>query len=235
MHHISATVECNARAFGGDTDLVDCSRSPSYANSGGPSGIIGTTTIDLSSNTLYVVGNINVGVTVSHYLFGINISNGGDTVPKQIIASRGNVSVAFSAQAQLQRAGLLLADYSVLVPYASYGDHTPYQGWMFSFNRGDLGPLDNWNYAGPESGAGIWMSAGGAAFDGTSVYFSTGNNFGDGTTSSILLSNSVLQVNPYGGPPGHQSAGLAQINQFLPLQATLPDWTLPRTSPGEAR
>jgi hypothetical protein len=207
---------------GGDTDLVDCSGSSSV---GSESGIVGTPVIDLSSNTMYVVGNLFVNSTVEHYLFGIDISTGLDSLAPRTIVSSGSVSVPFAPAMQLQRAGMLLADYNVLVPYASYADHTPYQGWMFGFNRGNLGLLDNWNYGGTNGGVGIWMSAGGPAFDGTSVYFATGNNSPDNPgpnppRTPIGYSNSVLQVSPYGSPPGKQGAGLAQINCFTPPQAT---------------
>jgi len=209
-----------AVGYGGDTDLVDCGGNPSSV--GSQSGIVGTPVIDLSSNTMYVVGNLLVNNLVTHYLFGIDTSSGVDKVAPATIASAGNVSVPFTAAAQLQRPGLLLADYSVLVPYASYGDHTPYQGWMFSFNRSSLGLLDDWNYGGAVGGAGIWMSGGGASFDGSNVYFATGNNAPD--VNPIGYSNSLLQVSPYGGPPLHNPGtagfGLAQINQFLPPQAS---------------
>jgi len=189
---------------------------------GGPAGIVGTPVIDLSSNTMYVVGNLQVAGNTQHKLFGIDISSGLDRLAPRTIVSSGQVSATFVPSQQLQRPGLLLADYSVLVPYASYADNPPYQGWMFSFNRGNLGLLDDWSYAGTTvGGAGIWMSGGGAAFDGTKVYFSTGNPRPD--TNPIGYSHSLLQVDPYGGPPpGTPNVGLANINQFLPSQAS--DW-----------
>jgi hypothetical protein len=211
----------------GDTDLVDCSGSSTV---GSESGIVGTPAIDLSSNTMYVVGNLYVNSTVGHYIFGIDISSGLDNLAPRTIVSSGSVPSAFTPVSQLQRAGLLLADYTVLVPYGSYGDHVNgqlhppylYQGWMFGFNRSNLGLLDNGNYGTNTDGyvgAGIWMSGGGAAFDGTKVYFSTGNNFGDQT--SVGLSNSVLQISPYGGPPG---VVFSQVQMFQPPQATSSQW-----------
>ena len=215
-----------ADGYGGDFDLVDCGNA-FPGNSGSKSGVVGTPVIDLSTNTLYVVGNLSVNNVPSHYVFGIDISSGFDKLaPSAVASAGGHVSPQFAPAAHLQRGGLLLADYNVLVPYGSYGDHGPYQGWMFSFNRANLGLLDNWNYAntnygGSEGGTGIWMGGGGAAFDGTSAYFATGNNFPDSTQASLGRSNSLLQVNPFGGL-GQPGVGLAQINQFLPPQAG--DW-----------
>ena len=73
---------------------------------------------------------------------------------------------------------------------------------------------DSWNYSPNTNGAGIWMSGGGPAFDGTEVYFSTGNNL-DNDGAPIGYSNSILQVNPY----SYATLGLGQIHQFLPSQA----------------
>jgi len=66
------------------------------------------------------------------------------------------------------------------------------------------------------------MSGGGAAFDGTRAYASTGNNVDCPqqppcpSFPPLALSNSLLQVNPYGA----QNLGLGQISQFQPPQAS---------------
>jgi hypothetical protein len=227
-------------------DIWDCTATTKI---GGPAGIVGTPTIDLSSNTMYVDGNLLVGGNIQHKLFAIDITTGLDKLPPTTIASAGAVPTAFVPSKQLQRPGLLLADYSVVVPYGSYADGWPYQGWMFSFNRGDLSLLDDWNYGGflggatpicygnnpppgtgdlPVGGDGIWMSGGGAAFDGTKVYFSTGNNKSSTTGDEIGpvgCSNSLLQVDPHAGPsPGTPGVGFDKIRQFMPAQAPDPSW-----------
>ena len=160
-------------------DIWDCTNSGFH----GPAGIIGTPVIDLATNTLYVVGNINIAAppaqTSQQKLYAIDLAS-GNLVASATIASSGSTPT-FNATYQNQRTGLLLADYKVLFGHASFGDNGPYQGWMFSFDRGSLGLLDNKNYLlpGNTDGPGIWMSGGGPAFDGRKVYFSTGNPFPD--------------------------------------------------------
>ena len=201
----------------GHPDIWNCSNGTTV---NGPAGIIGTPVIDLSTNTMYVVGNLSASGN-QHKLFAIEITSGNDKLPPVVIASSSGVSPAFLASTHNQRPGLLLADYRVLFGYASFGDGPPYQGWMFNFNRGSLGLLDNWNYVNATSpgGAGIWMSGGGPAFDGRSVYFSTGNPKPDSFVAT-QYGNSLLRVDPQEGTsPGNNGIGLAKINQYLPPQA----------------
>jgi hypothetical protein len=213
-------------ATNGHPDIWDCSKPTPQVLVGGPVGIIGTPVIDLSSNTMFVVANL-LGPPVQHKLFGIDIVSGAIKLGPTVIASSSGVSPAFDSSKQNQRPGLLLADYSVIFGYASYGDGFPYRGWMFNHNRDNLGLVDNWRYNSevPRGGAGIWMSGGGPAFDGTNVYFTTGNNIdytptGDYDPQPIGQSNSLLQVDPRGGNnPGTVGSGLANIHQFIPAQA----------------
>ena len=208
-------------AGAGYRDIWDCSNG----NAQGPAGIIGTPVIDLATNTLYVVGNINIAVppaqTSLQKLYAIDLASGILLTTPATIASSGGIP-AFSANYHNQRPGLLLADFRLMFGYSSFGDSNNYQGWMFSYNR-NLGLLDNWNYAnaGFTKGSGIWMSAGGPAFDGRKIYFSTGNPIDD-SYSAAQYANSLLQVDPIqGSSPGTSNIGLANIVRYLPPQASL--------------
>ena len=207
-----------------NNDIWNCSAG---GLAGAPVGIIGTPVIDLSTNTMFVVGSLTVNGNNQHKLFAIDITTGLDKMPPVSVSSSPGVSPVFNPAKQLQRPGLLLADQSLLFGYAAHADtQFPWQGWLFNFNRNSLGLSDNWPYS-PNTvdGAGIWMGGGGPAFDGTRVYVATGNNYeGDNIAKPIRYSNSILQVDPKSGSaPGTPGVGLAQINQYLPPHAQ--QWT----------
>jgi hypothetical protein len=80
----------------------------------------------------------------------------------------------------------VLANNTVYVAFASYGDRTPYHGWVFRFDVNTLA-----QHAGafittpgaPDGEGGIWMSGEGLAVDGAgNLYFTTGNGSFDGRT-----------------------------------------------------
>ena len=202
-------------------DIWDCSSGLRQ----GPVGIIGTPVIDLSSNTIYTVANLNTATppaqSSQQRLYSIDIKNGAIKSTSVPITASG-VTTTFNADYQNQRPGLLLAESRVMFGYSSFGDQNIYQGWMFSYSSSSLALLDNWNYAnaGFTQGSGIWMSAGGPSFDGRKVYFSTGNPISDGFNAT-QYANSLLQVDPnQGASPGINSVGLANINRYLPPQAS---------------
>lgn len=199
----------------GDGDIVNCATS-SGSQGRGPAGIVGTPVIDLSSNTMYVVGNTGVLRSTTHKIFAISIATGLDSIPAVTVTDPAGT---FVSPSQNQRSGLLLAEYNVIIPYASYYDNPAWNGWMFNYSTGNLARQDSWNYSPNVNGTSIWMSGGGAAFDGNRVYVTTGNNFDQnksGDSDPIGFSNSLLQLNPY----GRGGVGLGQVNQFLPPQAT---------------
>ena len=203
-----------------DPDLYDCTIQARGSN--GMAGIVGTPVIDLSSGTMYVVGNLMVSGASQHKIFAINIRSGLDaTAPAVICDGPGAGAGVFDPGFALQRAGLLLADHRIVAAYASFRDIPPFQGWAFTFDRNSLTKSDQWNYSPHFSGAAIWMSGAGPSFDGQNAYVVTGNNKDDyGTGSPVLpieLSNSLLQINPFGSGV----TGLGQIHQFLPPQASL--------------
>jgi hypothetical protein len=161
-------------------------------------GITGTPVIDPASNTLYVVAKSKVNGSIVQFLHALNTAtlaeNSGSPVEIQAtvagVAGDGNGSqVTFNPMTQNQRPGLALDNGHVLITWASHCDHTPYHGWMISYNAQTLVQDAAWNATpnGDPNGtltlAGIWMSGAAPAVDANgNIFLSTGNGYENGTT-----------------------------------------------------
>lgn len=164
-----------------------------YKDFSGNMGIVGTPTIDKTTNTLYLVSR---SVTSSgtkifvQYLHAIDILTGAEKPgsPVYITATypgtgSGNVGgiMTFNQQKENQRPGLLLLNGMVYIAWASHCDWTPYQGWVMAYDATTLQQKYVYNTV-PNGGlAGIWMSGQPPAVDDDgNLYITTGN----GTTGS---------------------------------------------------
>jgi Legume lectin domain/Chitobiase/beta-hexosaminidase C-terminal domain len=161
-------------------------------------GITGTPVIDPSSNTLYVVAKSKVNGSIVQFLHALNAGtlaeNAGSPVEIQAsvagTASDGNgTQVAFNPITENQRPGLVLDNGHVLITWASHCDHTPYHGWLISYNAQTLAQEAAWNATpngdpnGTLSLAGIWMSGAAPAVDANgNIFLATGNGYENGTT-----------------------------------------------------
>ena len=161
-------------------------------------GITGTPVIDPSSNTLYVVAKSKVNGSIVQFLHALNAGtlaeNAGSPVEIQAAvpgtASDGDgTQVAFNPITENQRPGLVLDNGHVLITWASHCDHTPYHGWLISYNAQTLAQEAAWNATpngdpnGTLSLAGIWMSGAAPAVDANgNIYLATGNGYENGTT-----------------------------------------------------
>jgi hypothetical protein len=164
----------------------------------GPVGIVGTPVIDTASGALFVVANeIHEDGAPHHLLYKLSIRTGEDLAAPVEIAGTFPVNgneVIFDSYYQLQRAALLMANGRIFVAFASHDDETPYAGWIFAYDT-DLKLLKAFNYSPRQSGAGIWQSGGGPAFDGKYVYVTTGNN-AQGLVGEADFADSILQIDP---------------------------------------
>ncbi len=175
-----------------NTDLTGACGG-NYKDFSGNMGIVGTPTIDKTTNTLYVVSRsvTSTGPNVFvQYLHSIDILTGAEKPgsPVYITATypgtgSGNVGgvMTFNQQKQNQRPGLLLLNGMVYIAWASHCDWTPYQGWIMAYDATTLEQKYVYNTV-PNGGlAGIWMSGQPPAVDDDgNLYVTTGN----GTTGS---------------------------------------------------
>jgi hypothetical protein len=175
----------------------------------GDIGIVGTPVIDLATLTMYFVTRTVEGGGTVQRLRAIDITTGGDRAnsPRVISASvagtgDGDVTVAFNAQTQNQRAALSLSQGQVYIAWASFCDTPPYHGWVISYDETTLAQTAVYNDSPNGSQGGIWMAGAAPAFDAAgNLYLGTGNGTADDLTdfgeSLLKLSGSSLTVLDY--------------------------------------
>jgi hypothetical protein len=174
-------------------------------------GITGTPTIDITTNTLYVVVNTKESGAYIYRLHAIDITTGAEKFggPVEMNASvpgtapdAVNGQVPFDVQWENQRPGLLLLNGYVFAGFASHGDNGPWHGWILAYNASTLAFTSSWNTSPNGRGNGIWGAGSGLAADAEgNAYVSTGN--GDDTvtvpapapTTTIDYGDSIVRVN----------------------------------------
>jgi hypothetical protein len=178
-----------------------------YSGSFPASGILSTPVINTATNTMYVVALILLNGNPAYQLHAIDITTGQEkpNSPALIQASvsgtgydNNNGTVTFSPGMQLQRTGLLSANGDVYLAFGSYGDVSPYHGWILAYDATTLKQVAVLNDTANGGQGGIWQANGGLAADSSgSVYVSTGNGTWDGVANfgqSVLRLTSGLSV-----------------------------------------
>jgi uncharacterized protein YjdB len=178
-------------------------------------GITSTPTIDLASNTMYVVSAQTSSSSSFFRLHALDITTGAEkfggpvTVTASVAGTTSSTGVLSLPSSCVQRAALLLADNSIFIGFGSC-----HSGWLLSYNAQTLSQTGVFNASpdiagyGTYGGAGgIWMGGGGPAADGSgNIYVTTGNGPYNNSTS---YGDSVLKFN----------AQLTLLDHFTPF-----DW-----------
>lgn len=143
-----------------------------YQDIAGEVGVVSTPVISRSLNALYVVATSFESGQYVHKLHKLSLTSGAAlTSPVRVSAS------GFASKRQNQRPALLLANNTIYVAFASYGDRAPYSGWLFGYDATSL--AFKASYTSTTSGSqqgGIWMAGQGPAADSSNnLYFITGN------------------------------------------------------------
>jgi hypothetical protein len=104
-----------------------------------------------------------------------------------------NGKITFNPSQHLQRPGLLLANNTVYVGFASISDVDPWHGWLFGFEADTLAQtIFSTTPNGGEGG--IWMGGGAPAVDQSgNIYFVVANGTYDGQTD---FGESFLKLSP---------------------------------------
>ncbi len=180
-------------------------------------GVMGTPTIDTTTNTLYVVAKTKENGSYFLRLHALDITTGQEkfggpvAISGSVVNSKG-VSVPFLIRHQAQRPGLLLVNGNVYIGFGSNGcDHNAH-GWVFSYDAATLQQTGVFNTT-PDvkEGGSVWQSGAGLAGDDQgNVYFSSAA-IGDfnANIGGMDFGDTVLKLNLAGG-------GLTWADYFTP-------------------
>src|SRR6266478_6194356 len=191
-------------------------------------GITGTPVIDLSTNTMYVVGKTKEGTTYVQRLHALDITTGAEKFGGPValsgsVSGTGNGSLnsvlTWDPKWENNRPGLLLFNGVVYIGFGSHGDNGPWHGWILAYNASTLTQTGAWCASPNGSGNGIWMSGAGLAADVPDpvnhpygrMFTVTGNGTYDATApnynNSMDYGDSILKLDLANGIPTMNSNG----------------------------
>ena len=142
-----------------------------------PLGITGTPAIDLIKDAIYLDAMVDAqdGAGAQHLIFGVSVSDGSvlPGFPVNVAEALRAHGMTFTPRVQNQRGALLIAENKLFVPYGGHlGDCGQYHGWVVGIDLNDPRSISAWSTR--AFGGGIW-APGGIAYDGRSLFVSTGN------------------------------------------------------------
>ncbi len=148
-----------------------------------PMGVTGTPTIDPATGIVYLEAFVRTpSGGPRHMVFGLSLATGNLAPGWPIDVATGLAALGrgFNNAPQGQRSALTLVNGKLYVPYAGhYGDCGTYNGMVVGFNLATPGVFGAWSTE--TQGGGSWGQSG-VAFDGTSMFVTTGNAFGSSTS-----------------------------------------------------
>lgn len=165
-------------------------------------GITSTPVIDPNTNTIYVVTeDLENSTNYIFRLHALDVTTGNEKFGGPVVVSDSN----FQPKEQLQRSALLLANGNVYIAFASQGDHSPWNGWVFAYAAGSLSKVAAYNATSTGNGGGIWGGGNAIATDANGdIFVATGNGSWNGTTN---LSMSYIRLSP----------NLSELDYFSPF------------------
>jgi hypothetical protein len=153
-------------------------------------GITATPVIDGSTGTLYALAQTVENGVFANKLHALDITTGAERPGSPAVLS----DPAFVDKQEFERCALLLANGTVYIAYASYGDIEPYKGFIFAFNATTMAKVAVWNVTPTGGEGGIWMGAAGPAADANgNIFVAVGNGTWDGVTN---FGQSVVKLDP---------------------------------------
>jgi hypothetical protein len=148
-----------------------------------PMGVTGTPTIDPSTGIVYLEAYIQTSSNgPRHQVFGLSLATGAieSGWPVDIATGLAALNDTFNNAPQGQRSALTLVNGMLYVPYAGhFGDCGTYNGMVVGLNLSQQTVFGYWSTE--TQGGGSWGQSG-VAYDGTSLFVTTGNAFGSSTS-----------------------------------------------------
>jgi hypothetical protein len=179
-------------------------------NNGPNVGIDGTPTIDLATQTLYVITYLN-GTPPSYKLHALSLSTLADKITPVVVAASHTLTngsvYTFNATVQRQRPGLIELGGNVYAAFGSFCDFRSSisRGWLLGWNASTLVPLTS-NRLDDSLGtstnnyflSSIWMSGYGISGAGVGsnarLQFTTGNSDPTSYTGTTNIQESILKT-----------------------------------------
>ena len=154
-------------------------------------GITSTPVIDPQTGTIYVEAMTKENGNYFQRLHALDMTSGTEkfggpvaisgSVPGTGVGNDGTGHVPFQPKLGLQRAGLLLANNTIYIAFASHGDNGAYHGWVFGYDPVALNQVGIWNDTPNGQDGGIWQGGGGLAADNAgAIYGMSGNGTAEG-------------------------------------------------------
>ena len=185
-----------------------------------PMGVTGTPTIDRAAGIVYLEAFVQTSTSgPRHRVFGLSLATGEVAPGWPVDVENGLAALGrgFDNAPQGQRSALTLANGKLYVPYAGhYGDCGAYYGMVVGFNLATPAVFGAWSTQ--VGGGGSWGQSG-VAFDGGSLFATTGNGFG--SSSSWGGSEAVFRLPPTLSNPTHAADYFAPKNWYALDQADL--------------
>lgn len=188
----AATTNASVYAFDADTGVLLWKTSFQPKGATAFNGILSTPVIDSATGTLYAVAETseNSGTYFPHRLHALDVATGKEKFGGPVVISDPLLPPYYKRQ----RPALLLANGNIYAAFGSIGDHSPYHGLLFAFDKTTLAEKAVFNATPTGDGGGIWMSAAGLTADGQgNIYVSMGNGTFDGTTN---FGEAVVKLSP---------------------------------------
>ena len=202
-------------------------------------GILSTPVIDVTSNTIYVLAEVNA-VSPPFWLHAIDVTTGADKVaPVGVTASYSGDTVSDSCY---QRMGLALNPVSNLI-YIAFGSCS--NGWLLGYDKTTLAQKAVFEATNGAAGGGLWGSGAAPAIDDITgdVYLMSGVDSGDETYISgstmvgyndcfLRLDPNTLSVLDYFAPDDNYTLAVNDVdlgsggNVIVPGSSSVPDIVL---------
>ncbi|MFZ0732003.1 MAG: Ig-like domain-containing protein [Candidatus Sulfotelmatobacter sp.] len=182
-------------------------------------GILSTPVIDATTNTMYVVAEVN-GANPPFWLHALDATTGADKMnPVGINGSYSGDSLSFSCY---QRMGLALDPVNNWI-YIAFGSCS--HGWLFAYDKSSLEQTAIFDDTNGAAGGGLWASGGAPAIDDTTgdAYLMSGVDSGDqewitGSTmvgyndAFLRLSPNDLSVLDYFSPDNNYTLAVNDVD-----------------------
>jgi hypothetical protein len=202
-----------------------------------PMGVTGTPTIDPTAGIVYLEAYVQTSANgPRHMVFGLSLATGAVAPgwPVDVANGLAALNESFNNAPQGQRSALTLVNGVLYVPYAGhFGDCGTYNGMVVGFNLSQPAVSGYWSTE--TVGGGSWGQSG-VAYDGTSMFVTTGNAFGSST--SWGGSEAVIRLPPTLANPTQDADYFAPANWHALDEADLDlgvTSAIPITTPVTAR